>query len=64
MYAGLICPDCGVPLVPFGGEDICTRSCQHCGAHECDCEATDDGEWDPDDGAHYDDTGRPIGGAA
>jgi hypothetical protein len=32
------CIRCGLPVVPFGGEDICMLSCQWCGAHERDCD--------------------------
>jgi hypothetical protein len=38
----MICPECGVPLVPFGGEDICLEYCDTCGGHDCDCYRSDD----------------------
>ena len=41
----LICPECGVPLVPFGGEDICMDYCDQCDGHDCSCgEPRDDDE--------------------
>lgn len=49
----LMCRECGLPVVPFGGEDICLDSCRHCGAHECDCEANALSELDGQD--EYDD---------
>jgi hypothetical protein len=39
-----ICPKCGVPMLPFGGEDVCM-----CGGHDCE-EDSDDCEEDSDDG--------------
>jgi hypothetical protein len=34
----LICPECGIPLVPFGGEDVCLEYCDQCDRHECECD--------------------------
>ncbi len=33
----LICPECDVPIVPFGGEDVCLAYCDECDGHDCSC---------------------------
>jgi len=38
----LICPECGIPLVPFGGEDVCLRYCDQCDGHDCTCNDSDE----------------------
>ena len=57
----LICPDCGIPLVPFGGEDVCTAYCDSCDSHDCHC-YRDDGEDTEllDDDGVWVDTGVPA----
>lgn len=46
VSVSLMCPECGLPVVPFGGEDVCIQSCDRCGnGHECLCEP-DESEWD------------------
>ena len=37
MNLPIVCPECGVPLVPFGGEDVCISYCDSCGGHDCHC---------------------------
>jgi hypothetical protein len=40
----MICPECRLPLVPFGGEDVCMLFCNQCRSHDCDCDRDDDDE--------------------
>lgn len=45
-----LCPECGLPDLPFGGELVCMGhdddldSCPLCGSRECFCWADDDEE--------------------
>ena len=45
----MTCPECGLSLVPLGGEDVCLEFCDQCDSHECECGETelldDDGVW-------------------
>ena len=61
MNLPLVCPECGVPLVPFGGEDVCISYCDSCGGHDCHCYEDDgaDTELLDDDGVWVD-TGVPA----
>lgn len=47
---GLVCLECGLPTVPFGGEDVCLESCAHCGSHDCQCEPSEPNDEDPEEG--------------
>lgn len=44
----MTCPDCGLSLVPYGGEDVCTEMCERCERHDCVCDE-DDGATEHDD---------------
>jgi hypothetical protein len=38
----LLCPDCALPVVPFGGEDVCMLYCDNCDGHDCTCHEDDE----------------------